>query len=127
MNRRRAKVLLVDDNAVIRKAATAVLQEQGFDVIVLEGSAGFVTTMVRQRPDLVLMDVELPTMTGDKLVEMVKGSGLAACPMVLFSNRRSEAELATLARQCGASGYIRKPDDVALIGEQIRKFLVTLS
>lgn len=122
MNRRRTKVLVVDDSEIIREATRTVLEEEGFEVIGLDSPTGFSRTLVQEKPDLVLMDVSMPTLNGDKLVEIALRSGLHHCPIVLFSDR-PDVELARLVEECGATGYIRKSLDLTLLSLKLRRFL----
>jgi len=126
MNRRHLKILVVDDSEIIRELTRMVLEEEGYEVIGLDSPTGFSRTLVLEKPDLVLMDVSMPALTGDKLVEIAVRSGLHRCPIVLFSDR-SDAELARLADECGAAGYVRKSLDLTLLGLKIRRFLPSRS
>ena len=71
MTRRRAKVLIVDDSPIIRELAQHVLQEDGYEVIGLDSPTGFSRALVQEKPDIVLMDVSMPALSGDKLVEIL--------------------------------------------------------
>jgi DNA-binding response OmpR family regulator len=122
MNKRRTKILVVDDSQVIRDVVHTVLEEDGFEVIGLDTPTGFSRTMMVEKPDLVLMDVTMPTLSGDKLVEIAQRGGLHPCPIVLFSDR-PDTELARLVKECGAAGYIRKGHDTHLLAIRIRRFL----
>jgi DNA-binding response OmpR family regulator len=122
MSRRRAKILIVDDSEIIRDFVQTVLAEEGYEVIGLDSAIGFSRILVQEKPDLVLMDVSMPGLSGDKLVEIALRSGLHHCPIVLFSDR-SDAELTALVDDCGAAGYVRKSQDPALLGLKLRRFL----
>lgn len=121
MVRRRAKLLIVDDSAIIREFVQTVLEEE-YEVIGLDSPTGFSRILVQEKPDVVLMDVSMPALSGDKLVEIALRSGLHRCPIVLFSDR-SDAELARLVEECGAAGYIRKSQDPASLSLKLRRFL----
>ncbi|MCC6556787.1 MAG: response regulator [Polyangiaceae bacterium] len=120
MSRRRAKVLLVDDSEFIREVVRAVLQDAGFDVIGVDSPTAFSRAVMLEKPDLILLDITMPALSGDKLVEVAQR--LHRCPVVLFSDRH-EAELARIVRASGATGYIRKSPDPALLVIQVRRFL----
>lgn len=121
MNRRRAKLLIVDDSAIIREFVQTILEDE-YEVIGLDSPTGFSRILVQERPDVVLMDVSMPALSGDKLVEIALRSGLHRCPIVLYSDR-SDAELARLVEECGASGYIRKSQDPTSLSLKLRRFL----
>jgi CheY-like chemotaxis protein len=122
MARTRPQVLLVEDSEPTRRMVVPMLKEQGFDVVAVDGAANFIRTIALERPDIVLMDLEMPALDGTKLIEIARRSGLQLCPMVLFS-ARPEPELARAARACSAAGYICKTSDGVLLARQIRGFL----
>jgi DNA-binding response OmpR family regulator len=105
--RQRSKILVVDDSEVVRNAVALMLEERGFDVVPVAGVFALPQAVAREAPDLVLMDVSMPAISGDKAVEIAQRNQSARCPMVLFSDRKPE-ELKRLARRCGAAGFIRK-------------------
>lgn len=121
MTRRRPKLLIVDDSPIIREFVQTILEEE-YEVIGLDSPTGFSRALVQEKPDLVLMDVSMPALSGDKLVEIALRSGLHRCPIVLFSDR-SDAELARLVEECGAAGYIRKSQDPTSLSLKLRRFL----
>lgn len=108
--RRRSKVLIVDDSPLILSMTKAVLERVGLAVVTLDSPIGCTRALSEERPDLALIDVAMPALRGDQLVELVRRRLPNSCPIVLFSERPEE-ELAQLMVQCGATGYIRKTDD----------------
>ncbi|EYF07866.1 response regulator [Chondromyces apiculatus] len=121
-DRRRTKVLIVDDSQIIREVVQFILQEEDYDVVGIDSPIAFTRTLVQEKPDVVLMDVNMPALTGDKLVEITLRSGLHRCPIVLFSDR-PDTELARLVEECGAAGYIRKTQDPSNLSLKLRRFL----
>lgn len=119
---RKKKVLILDDSQIIRELVEVTLGEHGYDVVGLRSPFEFVAAVRRERPDLVLIDVGMPALAGDKVVEFTRQHLPDRCPVVLFSDR-SEAELAKLASKCGAHGYIRKTAGVEALPSLIAKFL----
>jgi len=109
------RVLIVDDQAPFRQAARAVVEAtEGFEVIG-ESDTGEASVEASQtlRPDLVLMDVNLPGI-----------NGLAATVVLLLSTYE-EAEYAPRAAECGAATYISKskfePDRLTAAWEGAKK------
>ncbi len=107
MGQARTKILIVDDSVVVREAVAIMLEERGFAVVAMGSVFSFAQTLNQEKPDLVLVDVNMPAMTGDKLVQISQKYQAAPCPIVLFSDR-DPGELDRLARECGAAGYIEK-------------------
>jgi len=111
---RKRKILLVDDSEISREMVRYILETRGFEVVALDTPFGFSTALNKERPDLALIDVDMPALSGDQLVRLSRLSGRAPCPLVLFSERQPE-ELRELVRASGADGYIAKTGD----GEQL--------
>jgi CheY-like chemotaxis protein len=111
---RRPKVLVVDDDDVCRAVARESLEGGGFDVVELSSPVGMSSVVSIEKPDVVLMDLEMPTIEGDKAVHILLKHRLHECKVLLYSGKPA-AELEKLAKACGASGYVPKSlTDVAL-------------
>lgn len=121
----RGKVLLFDDSETVLEVTAALLQEQGFAVVTLSNPALFPMTINRERPDVVLMDVDMPVVRGNKLVELATRHRLHPCGLYLHSDR-SVDDLAKLAAECGAHGYIRKTSDAQALAAEIDRAIAKL-
>jgi len=102
------KVLVIDDGATVLAWVSRVLKGAGYLVATRDQPIGTGAAIVREQPDLVLVDVEMPTLNGDELVLGVKKHEAGQrIPIVLHSSL-SATELESRARACGADGYIQK-------------------
>jgi two-component system OmpR family response regulator len=119
---RKQKILVVDDSEICREVARSALEAGGFVVTALESPIGLSLAVQRERPALVLIDVMMPALSGDKAVAVLRGRRLHKCAMVLYSDRPS-AELNELAVAAGAAGYICKSADVGALVQSVRRFL----
>lgn len=119
---RRPKVLIVDDNEVCRAVVREALETDGFDVCELGSPIGMSSVVSFEKPDVVLMDVEMPAIEGNKAVEILRRHNLHACKVLLYSGRPI-AELEQLARSCGASGFVPKSIADAQLVQLIRGVL----
>jgi response regulator NasT len=103
----RRRVVVAEDEAIIRLDVVEILREAGFDVV---GEAGDGEAAVRlaeeTRPDLVVMDVKMPVLDGISAAERITKAGIA--PVVLLT-AFSQAELVERARDAGAMAYVVKP------------------
>src|SRR5512134_3603260 len=109
------RVLLIDDSRTSRLALSQALRRIGYDVVSVGDLDELDGALLRGRADLLLVDVQMPEVYGTDLVPWLRENRRIDRPILLYSNRAPE-ELAALAEECGADGYIRKtgrPDEVA--------------
>ncbi len=116
----RRKILVVDDSPTVRASARFVLEKAGYDVVVLDTPFAFIQVLNTEMPDLVLMDVSMPGLRGDKLLEIGQRYEHYRCPIVLFSSQPVD-ELSALVSSLGLAGFI--PKDLNLLLAEIPKYL----
>jgi CheY-like chemotaxis protein len=119
---RRPKVLVVDDNEVCRAVVRESLEHGGFDVVELDSPVGMSSVVNVEKPDVVLMDVEMPAIEGDKAVEILLKHRLHDCKVLLYSGK-PRAELELLTRACGATGFVPKSLTDSALASAVRSFL----
>lgn len=119
----RTKVLIVDDSAVVLEMGQLVLEEAGFQVVTLDNPLTLAAVLRREKPDLVLIDVNMPLVTGDAVTKIVHRTGFTKETVVLLYSDRPAKELEERARTCGAQGYIRKTGDSQLLVDTVKSFL----
>jgi CheY-like chemotaxis protein len=118
-----AKVLIIDDSPVILGWGSRILARTGFRVATHDKALGISAALERERPDLVLLDVEMPGMTGLDVVKVVEGL-LAAHPVriVLYSSVPQD-ELRHLALTCKAAGFLTKSADATAFINAVNAFI----
>jgi CheY-like chemotaxis protein len=116
------KILVVDDDKLTLEIVKDMLEEGGYDVATLSQPRLIANVLLRERPDLVLVDVRMPELSGDLLVEFMSRFKLLDVPMVLLS-AEEEATLRELAQRAGARGFIKKTSDRAAFLAKVRSFL----
>lgn len=106
-NGQRRRVLIAEDEALIRLDLAEMLVEEGYDVV---GEAGDGETAVRLaedlKPDLVILDIKMPIMDGLAAAEKIAGARIA--PVVILT-AFSQRDLVERARAAGAMAYLVKP------------------
>ncbi len=123
MSANKGKVLVIDDSSMARKIAAITLERAGYEVIV-EGEANQVAGAIsRERPDIVLMDVNMPAIQGNKLAELARDHPAGGDMILLLYSGKSADELETLARDCGADGFVQKNAEVGSLGQQIEMWM----
>ena len=102
-------VLLVEDSAVIRALVRRMLVAGGHAVVEAAGGAAALTVCRDQQPDVVLLDVEMPEMSGwDVLAAMKADPDLRDVPVVFLTGRSDTTDMVDGLR-LGAHDYLRKP------------------
>src|SRR6478735_5715306 len=116
-------ILVIDDNAVVLEATRATLEQAGFRVVTLDRPTGAVVTVLNERPDLVLVDVNMPNMTGDSLADVLgRTRATRGTLVVLYSSLPANA-LRMKALAAGAHGFIQKTGVQTELVRQVRAFL----
>jgi DNA-binding response OmpR family regulator len=104
------RVLVVDDSPIALAMAREALEEGGFEVITaLDAKEADTCIYGNNRPDLVILDVMLPMLDGDKKAKLLKGNELTSDIPILLMSSKPEEELCLLVHESGADGFIRKP------------------
>jgi CheY-like chemotaxis protein len=103
---RRSRVLVVDDSAVVRDLMMQVLEHAGFDVTVAAGGAEAITEFSAGRPDIVLLDIDMPEIDGFEVLRRIRDAD-GSVPIVMLSLRTSQADQHR-ASLLGASAYFAK-------------------
>src|SRR5258708_26929204 len=117
--------LIVDDSSVMRKIVERSLRQAGVELSeVMEAGNGVeaLAAIQKKRPDLILSDINMPTMNGLEFVKQLQAvSGIQGVPVVMITNEASHAHVVE-ALSYGAKGYIRKP----FTPEQVKEHVLPL-
>jgi two-component system, OmpR family, KDP operon response regulator KdpE len=100
------RVLVVDDEAPIRRAMRANLEARGYVVDLAESGEQALQLAARHHPDVVLLDLGLPTMDGLEVIDGLRG--WSQVPIVVLSARGNEHDKVA-ALDAGADDYVSKP------------------
>jgi len=119
-----AKILIVEDELVLLELLTGKLEFEGYTTISAKNGEEGLQKIRSERPDLVLMDIVMPKMTGfDVLREIAKDDSLKEIPIIIISNSGQPSELEE-AVKLGAKDYLIKaefnPQEVI---EKMKKYL----
>src|SRR5690349_19208863 len=98
MPENQATVLVLDDSEICLELAKEALEEGGFNVVTTSSALGFNRMVAKLEPDILVVDVGMPALSGEKLVEIVIRTQRHKCPILLHSDR-SEQELRTLVKE----------------------------
>ncbi|MEA2642540.1 MAG: two-component system, OmpR family, operon response regulator KdpE [Chloroflexota bacterium] len=111
------RILVVDDDPGILRTVQANLRGHGFDVETAATGGAALEAYARARPDLILLDLELPDVLGFDVIRAIRAE--ASTPIVVLSVRDAEAEKVT-ALDLGADDYLTKPFGVGELMARLR-------
>jgi CheY-like chemotaxis protein len=114
-------VLIVDDDQAQLDLASRLLRSYGFDVATCDSPIGVSNAVRSLKPDVVLVDVDLPGLSGDKVIETVRRLSQGTTRFVLYS-ACDEASLRDLARKSRADGWISKSESGPALANKVRAF-----
>jgi CheY-like chemotaxis protein len=118
-----ARILLVEDNAPNRYLATFLLEKAGYIVSHSPDGRSAVAAVENERPDLVLMDLQMPEMDGYEAAQRIHAlPGCESMPIVAVTSYAQHGDRAK-ALKAGFAGYIEKPIATDTFVSQIQPFL----
>jgi len=119
----RPLVLLVEDNETIRHAFAILLEESGYRVAQAASGAEAIERAHQDQPDLALMDLGLPDMSGLAVTRRLKGDEATRDIVVVALTGRALESDEEACRDAGCDGYLSKPIDTANLLRKIPEFL----
>ncbi len=122
-----AKILIAEDEPDIRDLVAFTLRFSGYDVVAVGNGEEALTAARNEMPDLILMDVRMPRMTGYEACEKMKADPeLSKIPVVFLSAKGQESEIRT-GIEAGAAEYLLKPFAPSELTERVAELLVKYS
>src|SRR5512142_1927445 len=117
----RDKILIVDDEALVRWSLRQKCQEWGYQALEAETGTAALSVVQADAPDLVLLDVRLPDISGIEVLHQLRQSGSSAPVIMITADTRDNIRDALL--NLGAFQYFEKPLDFDKIEFSIRNAL----
>ncbi|HXV95654.1 MAG TPA: response regulator transcription factor [Gaiellaceae bacterium] len=115
------RILIVDDHPSFRATAKTLLLADGFDVVgEAEDGRSAIEAVRRLRPDLVLLDVQLPDMDGFTVANELCAGGNGYCPKIVLTSSHDESDFGPIVARCGAAAFVPKGE---LTGAALRAVL----
>ena len=117
------KILIIDDEPDFQDILRQVLEPAGYALLsALDGPSGL-ALMRRERPDLIVLDVNLPLQDGYAVCREIRGDDeFADIPIVMITIRGRDAEIIS-GLECGADDYLAKPFKPRELTTRIRNLL----
>ena len=117
-----ATVLVVEDEPAVAAVEARLLEAAGLAVAVAPDGGAALATLAQQRPDLVVLDLELPVASGFRVLEVLKGDPATAAVPVLVVTALDFAE-ARAAVRAGADAFLPKPFAAPELAAQVARLL----
>lgn len=119
------RVLVIEDNPINLELVTALLDVEGCHVLAAESADVGLRLAAAEQPDLIVMDVQLPGMTGYEATRHLKADpATMAIPVVVVTAQAMRGEEAK-AREAGCDAYLTKPLDARAFRDIVRRLLET--
>ena len=115
------KILIVDDEAMIRKAVHLALAKEGYEVVEAETGGEALRRIELSKPDLILLDIMLPDVSGFDVCRDIRKAGLRV-PIIILSAKTEEIDV-VVGLEIGADDYLPKPFDLAILIARLQGLL----
>jgi two-component system cell cycle response regulator DivK len=116
-------ILVIDDNIDNRKLTEILLEFEGFGVRVAEDAEQALDVLRHYRPNLILMDVQMPGMDGLELTRHLRQDASLNGVIIVALSAYAMASEKENARAAGCDGYITKPINTRTFGNVVRQYL----
>src|SRR5262245_36063177 len=116
-------ILVVEDQEDNRRILRDLLGNAGYQLIEAESGEEALAAVAKQRPDLILMDIQLPVMDGYEAARCIKSDpDMKAVPIIAVTSYALAGDEAK-ARAAGCNAYISKPFSPRALLEKVREYL----
>jgi two-component system chemotaxis response regulator CheY len=121
------RIMLVDDDKMVRKILGLYLHSVGHEVVYAENGLDAIEKLLLNDVDLLLTDMHMPYMDGIELTKTIKSNAnLKNIPIVMMTEGQGDSDNGTSTAECindcGADSYVEKPVTACKVGEAINKF-----
>lgn len=122
---RKAEILVIEDEDNIAVALDYLLTREGYAQTRLATGAGAVDMIRKRKPDLVLLDVMLPEVSGYEICQSVRADPGCDAVRILMMTARGSAVERRKGLAMGADGFISKPFELKELREELRRMLAS--
>ena len=116
-------ILIVEDNELNLELVRDLLQHHGYETVEARNAADGLTLAAERRPDLILMDIQLPDMDGVRALERLRADVRTASIGVIALTAFAMADDRQRLLRAGFDAYLEKPIDVRAFPGQVRALL----
>jgi len=107
-------ILIVDDDEMLLDITKELLKDDRFEIITQHEGVGVMNLVSQLQPDLVLLDINMPLLSGDSLALLLRANVHTRHTRIVFYSSNDEDSLRESVSACGVHGYICKGDILSL-------------
>jgi CheY-like chemotaxis protein len=121
---RPARILVADDDPGLVHFIEAVLRKDNYEILAARDGEEAIEVSLRERPDLILLDVMMPKLNGYEVAQLLRGMAeFQDIPIIMFTARADEEDIMR-SFQLGVNDYIGKPAAPSLLRSRVRRWLL---
>ena len=117
------KILIIDDEKDILELLEDLLSLKGYDVITALNGVEGIEKAIRERPDLILLDIMMPGINGFKVLSSLKEQKEVAYKGIIMLSAMGDSDSLIKAQELGSDDYIIKPFEIKELLEIIEKYV----
>jgi CheY-like chemotaxis protein len=117
------RILYVEDDKTLQLSLAQMLEILGYEVACADNGKQGVEKAESWQPDIILMDMRMPVMTGDQAIQVLRSKPDTAKIPIFVLSAFTDAKTRDLCRQVGATKFITKPPDIRKIDADIKELL----
>lgn len=117
------KALVIEDNEDNMNLITFILKKNGYSTVLAENGRRGVELAIQERPDFIILDIQLPDIDGYEVLRLIRGSAAdGKVPIIAMTSFAMSGDREKLLN-AGCSGYIEKPIEPETVMTEIEKII----
>lgn len=117
------RILYVEDDKTLQLSLAQMLEILGYEVACADNGKQGVEKAESWQPDIILMDMRMPVMSGDQAIQVLRSKPDTAKIPIFVLSAFTDAKTRDLCRQVGATKFMTKPPDIRKIDADIKELL----
>ena len=118
------RILIVEDDFTLRSMLALLMQSLGYEVFEEENGGTAVQKVIRLRPDLIMLDINLPGARGTEICAAIKAdTRVKDIPVLMMTGEFRETEDKVKGFKLGADDYVLKPVDISILSARVKALL----
>lgn len=113
------RVLVCDDDLGVTEVIQIILEENGYDVKIMQNGKGIEKKVLDYKPDIILLDIWMPGIGGKEITKLIKQSPTINHIPIIIASALNDAS--KISEEIGAQGYLPKPFELNHLLELIKK------